>query len=130
MGIIFGAGLVLGGMTQPENIIRFLDLAGDWNPALAFVMGGAVLVYLPVYQFIIRKRNLSLLNESFETPAETKVDLKLVSGAALFGIGWGMSGFCPGPAITATSSGLLPVFSFLLAMSAGMVANQILRSKQ
>lgn len=118
-GLLFGAGLAVSGMMNPAKVIGFLDLAGDWDPTLAFVMGGALLVTGPAFYWILR-RPRPVLAPGFDLPAKTAVDARLLSGASVFGVGWGLSGFCPGPAIAALTTGLLPVFLFVAAMAAGM----------
>ena len=120
-GTLFGLGLTISGMVNPQKVIGFLDFAGDWDPTLAFVMGGAVLVAIPAFR-LISKRPHPVLADAFDLPTKKDVDGRLLGGAALFGVGWGLSGFCPGPAVTALASGLLPVFAFVAAMIAGMVA--------
>lgn len=118
-GLVFGLGLAVSGMMNPAKVIGFLDVAGDWDPTLAFVMGGALLVAIPAYRFIPR-RGRPVLEEEFSLPKKKPVDAPLVGGSALFGVGWGLVGFCPGPAIAALGTGLLPVFAFVAAMLAGM----------
>jgi uncharacterized membrane protein YedE/YeeE len=118
-GTLFGLGLTISGMVDPQKVIGFLDVAGNWNPTLAFVMGGALLVAIPAFRLIF-KRSHPVLQGEFEVPTKKELDASLLGGAALFGIGWGLSGFCPGPAVTALASGLLPVFAFVAAMIAGM----------
>ena len=120
-GTLFGLGLTVSGMVNPQKVIGFLDVAGDWDPTLAFVMGGALLVAIPAFRLILR-RSHPVLAEEFELPTKKDVDGPLLGGAALFGIGWGLAGFCPGPAVTALASGLLPVFAFVAAMVVGMAA--------
>lgn len=114
-GSIFGAGLVIGGMTMPSKVRGFLDFAGSWDPTLIFVMGGAVVVHFIAYR-LIRGRAHPVLAERFQLPTRKDLDLRLIVGAALFGVGWGLGGFCPGPAITSTLSGSASVFVFLAAM--------------
>ncbi|MBA2618657.1 MAG: YeeE/YedE family protein [Rubrobacter sp.] len=118
-GLVFGLGLAVSGMMNPARVIGFLDVAGDWDPTLAFVMGGALLVAVPAYRFIPR-RGRPLLEEEFSLPEKKAVDAPLVGGSALFGVGWGLVGFCPGPAIAALGTGFVPVFAFVAAMLAGM----------
>ena len=118
-GTLFGLGLSISGMMNPAKILGFLDLAGDWDPTLAFVMGGALLVAIPAFHLIF-KRQHPVLVEDFEVPTKKEVDARLLGGAALFGVGWGLGGFCPGPSVTALASGLVPVFAFVAAMVAGM----------
>lgn len=98
-GTTFGAGLAVAGMTDPRNVLAFLDLFGAWNPALMFVLGSAVTFTAAAY-YLIQKRSQPLLAGSFELSEQRTIDRKLVLGAAIFGVGWGLSGYCPGPAIT------------------------------
>lgn len=118
-GTLFGLGLAVSGMVDPAKVIGFLDIAGHWDPTLALVMGGALLVTIPTFRLIL-KRSRPVLADDFELPTKKEVDARLLGGAALFGVGWGLSGFCPGPAVTALASGLMPVFAFVGAMVAGM----------
>ncbi len=125
-GLIFGLGLAVSGMMNPAKVIGLLDVAGDWDPTLAFVMIGALLVAVPAYRFI-PKRPRPVLEEGFDLPKKQAVDRPLVLGSALFGIGWGLVGFCPGPAVAALGTGLTPVFAFVAAMLAGMALHAWLR---
>lgn len=118
-GALFALGLAISGMVDPAKIIGFLDIAGDWDPTLAFVMGGALLVTIPAFRLIL-KRSRPVLADNFSLPTKKDLDTRLLGGAVLFGIGWGLSGFCPGPAVTALASGLSPVFAFVAAMITGM----------
>ena len=118
-GTLFGLGLAISGMVDPAKVIGFLDLAGDWDPTLAFVMGGALLVAIPAFRLIL-KRPRPVLADKFELPTNKDVDTRLLAGSAIFGVGWGLAGFCPGPAVTALASGLVPVFVFVAAMIVGM----------
>ena len=118
-GLIFGLGLAVSGMINPAKVIGFLDVAGDWDPTLAFVMVGALLVAVPAYRLVPR-RGRPVLEEEFSLPEKKAIDAPLLGGSALFGVGWGIVGFCPGPAIAALGTGLLPVFAFVAAMLAGM----------
>ena len=120
-GTLFGLGLAISGMVNPQKIIGFLDFAGDWDPTLAFAFAGALLVAIPAFRFILRRPH-PVLADDFDLPTKKDVDGRLLGGAALFGIGWGLAGFCPGPAVTALASGLLPVFAFVAAMVVGMAA--------
>jgi uncharacterized membrane protein YedE/YeeE len=117
-GALFGLGLAVSGMANPAKVIGFLDVAGDWDPTLAFVMGGAVLVTVVAFRFVLRQKR-PLLDEGFSIPTKTDVDVRLLGGASLFGVGWGLSGFCPGPAVVALTTGLPAVFAFFAAMVAG-----------
>ncbi|CAA9538246.1 MAG: GENE II AND X PROTEINS [uncultured Rubrobacteraceae bacterium] len=125
-GLVFGLGLAVSGMMNPAKVIGFLDVAGDWDPTLLFVMVGALLVAVPAYRLIPR-RGRPVLEEEFSLPEKKAVDAPLLGGSALFGVGWGIVGFCPGPAIAALGTGLLPVFAFVAAMLAGMALHARLR---
>ncbi len=121
-GVVFGLGLIVAQMTNPTKVLGFLDILGDWDPSLAFVMLGA-LVTLGVLQFII-KRNIQIKIEKLVNlnPDHSKVDIKLIIGSAIFGIGWGLSGLCPGPALVSLTSGLLGSYVFVGAMLLGFIA--------
>jgi uncharacterized membrane protein YedE/YeeE len=119
-GILFGVGLVVSGMTQPEKVIGFLDVFGSWDLSLMFVMMGAIGVHLIAYR-MIRGRASPLWAAKWSLPTRRDIDSKLVAGAALFGIGWGIGGFCPGPAVVTLGSGALGVMVFVIAMLAGML---------
>ena len=123
-GALFGLGLTISEMINPAKIIGFLDFVGDWDPTLAFVMGGALLVTIPAFRLILR-RPRPVLADEFDLPTEKDVDPRLLAGSAIFGIGWGLAGFCPGPAVTALTSGLAPVFVFVAAMVAGMAVYKV-----
>jgi uncharacterized membrane protein YedE/YeeE len=118
-GSLFGLGLGVSGMINPAKVLNFLDLAGQWDPTLAFVMGGAVLVSFPAFHVAKRGTRRPLLSDGFHLPNRNDIDSRLLGGAAIFGIGWGLGGFCPGPAIAAISSLQLPVVGFILAMVLG-----------
>lgn len=118
-GLIFGLGLILSGMANPEKVLGFLDLGGLWDPSLAFVMGGAILVGLVAFT-IARKRTLSFLGFDMKLPASTHIDSRLVVGSLMFGIGWGIAGFCPGPGLVALGAGELKAAVFVSSMVAGM----------
>ncbi len=118
-GVVFAVGLGIGGMTQPAKVIGFLDLAGNWDPSLAFVMIGAIGVHSIVYR-LIRNRPSPLFSQAFSLPTRTDIDPRLLLGAAIFGTGWGIAGFCPGPALTSLASGNLSPVIFSAAMIAGM----------
>jgi uncharacterized protein len=120
-GAVFGAGLAISGMTRPQKVIGFLDLFGAWDPSLAFVMMGAIAVHLIAYR-LVRRRSSPLVAQSFSIPTRRDVDLRLVSGAALFGVGWGLGGYCPGPAVTSLASGAAGVGVFIGTMLVGMLA--------
>ena len=118
-GGVFAVCLGIGGMTQPAKVIGFLDFAGSWDPSLAFVMMGAIAVHSVLYR-VIRNRPSPLFSPTFSLPTRTDIDARLVGGAALFGVGWGLAGFCPGPALTSLVSGNLPAVIFVVAMIVGM----------
>ena len=120
-GIIFSIGLGISGMTQPQKVIGFLDVFGEWNPSLAFVMGGAVFSYLALQLLIQRNFSIPLLGGSFQIPSRKDLDRSLIIGALLFGSGWGLGGYCPGPAITSLGSGSLNALLFVVAMGVGML---------
>jgi uncharacterized membrane protein YedE/YeeE len=119
-GAVFGAGLVISGMTHPARIVRFLDLRDGWDPSLAFVMAAAVAVYATGYRWIRRRMAGPWLDARFHLPARTDIDLHLIAGAAIFGIGWGLGGLCPGPGIVAAASGSTSAIAFVVAMITGM----------
>ena len=118
-GAIFGIGLIISGMADPAKVLGFLDLAGAWDPSLAFVMAGAVLVGSVAFAFA-RKRTVSLIGLPVRMPTATRLDGRLVGGSLLFGIGWGIAGFCPGPALVALGMGEGKALAFVIAMLAGM----------
>lgn len=122
-GLLFGGGLTLSGMVNPEKVLAFLDLGaipqGGWDPSLAFVIGGALIVGIPAFA-VVRRRTTPLLARSFQLPGKQKIDRALLLGSALFGIGWGLVGFCPGPAIAALGLDGWKTPIFVLAMLAGM----------
>jgi len=122
-GTLFGAGLAMSGMTNTRVVLGFLDIAGAWNPALAFVMGGALLVTIPAFRVVLGQLT-PLADEQFHLPTKQSLDAKLLGGAAIFGIGWGLYGYCPGPAIAALSGFNLEPLIFVLAMAAGVVAEK------
>ena len=131
-GLIFGAGLVISGMSNPAKVLNFLDVFGKWDPSLAFVMGGAVVVAFVGYRMVLQ-RPTPLLADTFHLPTKQDVDGRLLTGAALFGVGWGLGGFCPGPAFTALplmSTGILAFFpAMLIGMWAGRVFPVMVPSK-
>ena len=127
-GILFGAGLALSGMVQPQKIIGFLDVTGAFDPSLLFVMAGALIVLVPA-QALARRREAPLLAPRFASLARLRVDRRLVTGSILFGIGWGLSGFCPGPGIASAGVGLRDALWFLPAMTAGMLLFRVWESR-
>jgi uncharacterized membrane protein YedE/YeeE len=130
VGLIFGLGLILGGMTNPAKVIGFLDLFGNWDPSLALVMGGAVVIGLVTFK-IAGGRTTSLIGEPMRIPTNSDIDHRLVVGSLVFGAGWGLAGFCPGPALVAFGSGSLKATIFVAAMVAGMGLFEIIeRARQ
>lgn len=121
-GLIFGVGLIASGMTNPYKVRSFLDITGSWDPSLALVMGGAIAVAAVAYTWA-RRRRVTWLGEAIEWPAARAVDARLLVGGALFGVGWGLAGFCPGPAMVAMSSGMLDAWIFGGAMLVGFIAH-------
>jgi uncharacterized membrane protein YedE/YeeE len=119
-GTLFGFGLALSGMTDISKVIGFLDLFGNWDPTLAFVMVGGILVSLPFFQFGLGKIKTPLFGDVFRLPTRTDIDARLIGGAALFGIGWGLVGLCPGPAIASLAYLNIDILYFGVAMTAGM----------
>lgn len=118
-GVLFALGLAISGMTHPTKVLAFLDFTGGWDPSLAFVMGGGVLVNVLLFRVALR-RGTPLLGRAFALPHKRAIDARLVGGAALFGVGWGLGGFCPGPAVVSLVGGAAPVVVFVVAMLAGM----------
>lgn len=119
-GLAFGFGLAVSGMMNPAKVLGFLDLAGHWDPSLAFVMGGGVLVNLPAY-WLTKRNARPLFDTRFYLPTKQEVDVRLLSGAAAFGVGWGIAGFCPGPAVALVGQGSFAILIFCAALIAGMV---------
>ena len=127
-GLVFGLGLVLSGMSDPAKVLNFLDLAGSWDPSLAFVMGGATVTAYVGYRLAWR-RPAPVLDAKFDIPTATAIDRPLLTGAALFGIGWGIGGFCPGPALTALPLLAPGTIVFVPAMIAGLVIGARLKAR-
>lgn len=119
-GVLFGAGLAVSGMTNPERVRGFLDLFGAWDPTLVFVMGGAMLLMMAIWRIQTRMAR-PLWGEGFSLPTARDLDLRLIAGAALFGIGWGVAGLCPGPGFAALALAPVPALIFLAGLGAGMV---------
>lgn len=128
-GLVFAIGLGLASMTQPAKVIGFLDVAGRWDPTLAFVMGGAVLVGLLLFPRILSRR-APLLASRFLVTERTGIDAPLVIGAALFGAGWGLSGYCPGPALVSLVTGAPPVLVFVASMAIGLYAGGFVAARE
>jgi uncharacterized protein len=118
-GLVFGIGLIISGMADPDKVLGFLDLAGAWDPSLALVMAGAIGVGLVAFA-VARRRARSLLGAPMHLPTATQIDRRLVGGSLLFGVGWGLAGFCPGPALVALGMGSRQALVFVVAMLAGM----------
>ena len=123
-GLLFGLGLTVSAMVNPAKVIGFLDIAGNWDPSLALVMIGGLLITLPAFQLIL-KRDRPLLESRFFLPARTDIDRRLIGGAILFGIGWGLAGLCPGPALTALVTLNSSLVLFVVAMIGGMIIHRI-----
>lgn len=119
-GLLFGLGLIVSGMADPAKVLGFLDLAGQWDPSLALVMGGAIAIGLPAFT-LARKRQWTLLGEPMQLPTARTIDRRLVLGSLLFGIGWGIAGICPGPALVLLGMASGKGLAFVLAMLAGML---------
>jgi uncharacterized membrane protein YedE/YeeE len=127
-GLIFGLGLIISGMGDPAKVLNFLDVAGQWDPSLALVMGGAIAVGLLVFSWA-KRRQKSLLGDAMQLPTATRADTSLLTGAALFGIGWGLAGFCPGPAVMNLATFSSEVWLFVAAMLVGMGAFQLMERR-
>jgi uncharacterized protein len=127
-GLVFGLGLILSGMADPAKVLAFLDLAGPWDPSLALVMVGAIAVGLGAFA-LVKQRDTTLLGLSFKLPVARQIDGRLVGGSLLFGAGWGLAGFCPGPALVAAGMGELKAVAFVAAMLVGMGAFELLERR-
>ena len=128
-GLLFGAGLAASDMNNPERVQGFLDLFGNWDPSLMFVMVGALLLALPIYQWVLKTRKTPVLAKRFYLPLSTKIDRNLIIGAILFGAGWALVGYCPGPAIAALGYGYTDVLIFVIAMMVGAKFHQLSNKK-
>jgi len=124
-GSLFGVGLAIAGMTQPAKIIGFFDFLGSWDPSLAFVMLGAIVVYTPVYRWAIRTWQRPIWAPAFSLPTRKDIDARLIIGSAIFGVGWGLGGYCPGPALTSVGAGSEQAFTFGAAMLVGVGVYQL-----
>ena len=127
-GLLFGIGLIVSGMANPAKVLGFLDLAGPWDPSLAFVMAGAIAVGVVAFG-VARRRTVSFLGLQMKLPAAGRPDQRLVLGSLVFGIGWGLAGFCPGPAVVAFGMGELKAVVFVAAMLAGMGVFELLERR-
>ena len=129
-GLLFGTGLILSEMTNPAKVLAFLDLAGAWDPSLGIVMGGALLAAMPAYALARRRRRRrSLLGEPLQLPTATRIDRRLLAGSLVFGAGWGLAGYCPGPAVASVLVGGVKPLLFFLAMVAGMAIHELLQRR-
>lgn len=126
-GAAFGLGLLISGMSSPDKVLAFLDLAGAWNPALAFVMGGAVITATPLF-WLARRRERPVAGTAYNVPESTRIDRPLLGGAVLFGAGWGLAGICPGPAVVDLVLAPAATLPFVLAMLAGILGSARLRA--
>jgi uncharacterized protein len=124
-GLVFGVGLIVSGMTDPGKVIGFLDITGTWDPSLAFVMIGAIFIGFFAFR-IAGTRSRSLLHGAMHLPQRRDIDARLLIGSALFGVGWGMAGFCPGPALVSSASGVEAAAVFVAAMLGGMAVYTVL----
>ena len=127
-GIIFGLGLIISGMANPAKVLSFLDLTGNWDPSLAFVMAGALFIGFFAFLYAARRKT-TLLGKELKLPSSTKIDRRLVLGSILFGAGWGLAGFCPGPALVGLAMGLPEALVFVVAMLAGMALFELIERR-
>lgn len=130
IGIVFGLGILMSGMINPAKVLNFFDIAGTWDPSLAFVMGGGLAVAIIGYQWSQRMQRKPVFEPDFAMPTRRDIDLQLIGGAAVFGIGWGIAGFCPGGAIPALGLGHLETWVFVAAMIAGIVFARAVRGRR
>jgi len=128
-GLVFGLGLIVSGMADPAKVLGFLDLGGAWDPSLAFVMAGAIAVGAVAFA-VARQRTMSLLGAAMQLPTSRDLDGRLVIGSVVFGIGWGVAGFCPGPGLVALGMGEVKALVFVLAMLVGMGAFELLERRR
>jgi uncharacterized protein len=129
IGVIFGTGIAVAGMANPAKVLNFFDITGTWDPSLAFVMGGALAVTFVGYRLVLPKGE-PLFDSKFTLPTSRVIDARLIGGAAIFGIGWGITGFCPGGALPALGTLLPEVWTFIAAMALGMVATSFVTEKK
>ncbi len=134
IGLIFGIGISISGMANPAKVINFFDIAGSWDPSLMFVMGGALITTFIGYRLVLSRPTGPIFESKFQLPTATDLDARLIGGSAIFGIGWGIAGFCPGGALPALGTGRSEVFIFVAALIVGIfvarAANTALRSRQ
>lgn len=121
IGLVFGVGISISGMANPAKVLNFFDIAGTWDPSLVFVMGGAVVIAFLGYKIVLR-RPAPMLDAKFHLPDNPRIDVRLLGGSALFGVGWGIAGFCPGGALPALGTGQIDVFVFVAALIVGIFA--------
>ncbi|WAJ70610.1 YeeE/YedE family protein [Catenovulum adriaticum] len=119
-GVIFGIGLIVSQMANPQKVLNFLDISGHWDPSLAFVMGSALVVFISAYHLLIKTRNKPILCDKFDLPANKKIDKPLVLGGMIFGAGWGIAGICPGPALVNILGDTSKISVFIVFMALGM----------
>ena len=127
-GLVFGIGLIVSGMSNPAKVLGFLDIAGKWDPSLAFVMAGAIAVGAVAFAFA-KKRTASFFGGAMQLPQKSDIDKRLLLGSLVFGVGWGLAGFCPGPALVALGAGQAKAAWFVLAMVAGMLVHAALENR-
>lgn len=128
-GLLFGLGLMISGMANPAKVLGFLDVTGNWDPSLAFVMAGAILIGFFAFRYAGRRKT-TLLGKELKLPVAAKIDRRLIVGALLFGAGWGLAGFCPGPALVGLGMGLPKAMLFVLAMLAGMLSFELFERRR
>ncbi len=128
-GLLFGLGLILSGMTDPAKVIGFLDITGAWNPSLAFVMAGAVLVSYFAFR-VAGKRSKTILSQQILLPTKKEIDARLILGSIIFGVGWGLAGYCPGPALASIATGHKEPLLFVAAMLIGMAIYEVMQKIQ
>lgn len=128
IGLIFGLGIALSGMINPAKVLNFFDLAGTWDPSLAFVMAGALAVAVPGYRLVLR-RPAPVMENRFQLPDTRVIDRRLVLGSATFGVGWGIAGFCPGGALPALGTGEPGVYLFVASLIAGLLLARVIQSR-
>ena len=127
-GLLFGAGVTISGMVNPMKVLNFMDIFGQWDATLIFVMGAGLVVTFLGYQIVFRRKT-PLFATSFRLPTSQDIDAKLLGGAALFGLGWGISGFCPGPAVASVVFGRTESITFVIAMAAGMIVTKQIQNR-
>ncbi|MBA5763946.1 YeeE/YedE family protein [Vibrio sp. 404] len=124
-GVLFGCGMALSGMIEPSKVTGFLDISGNWDPSLAFVMGGALIIFMPSYFLLIKQRKQAISGNEICIPNNKVIDKRLLSGAAIFGLGWGIAGVCPGPAVASLALGNIAIVLFFAAMVIGSLITKL-----